>query len=247
MQQTPLEFKKLADSVELYDQSEAIGAKFGLHIDQVGELDAEIRDVLNGVSASSDFSKHIIERLEIDRKLADQIVAEVNTAVFGALREQMQSSSISNEEKTTISSLERAGNFNIEPTMGQNGNGVGDGKQDGNWKDVTHADRDAILAGVEDPKNDGADTQNGDAEPLVDYLLQNPIGQREHKVLDHVPDNLPVVETTPIPKYDQSPDNMAMPTPTQKPTSVTPPSTVPNKPTTTPTKPGFDPYKEPIA
>ena len=62
-QQIPDQIKKFANSAELYDLVEKIGAKFSLHIDQMGELYAEISDILLGFSKSSEFTKHITQRL----------------------------------------------------------------------------------------------------------------------------------------------------------------------------------------
>lgn len=243
MNQTPLEFKKLADSVELYDQVELIGSKFGLHIDQIGELDAEIRDILNGVSESSDFTKHIIERLEIDRSLADKIVLETNKAIFETLKKQIQNQASPSElpvpsptaTPATNTTLERVGNFSIEPTIGEGSDGsTGPGTH---WKEVTAADRNKILAGVEDPGKLGGTSsssrsEESHAEPIVDYLLQNSVGQRERTdVVSHThasaapPTNLPVVETTP----------------------VTAKSTPPVKTPVAPPRSGPDPYHEPVA
>jgi len=196
MNQTPQEFKKLADSAELYDQSEAIGAKFDLHIDQIGELDAEIRDILNGVSDSADFSAHIMSRLEINRKMADEIVVEVNKAVFQVLRDRMQSDQNTNTTDATPSvtpqmnnsTLEKVGNFNIE-------------KEPRTQEvRVTSSDRGAILAHLENPPGQGSTTSaESHTEPLVDHLLQSPIALSAH--MQHTtppPDNLPVVEETPV-------------------------------------------------
>lgn len=222
MNQTPPEFKKLAESVELYDQSEAIGAKFGLHIDQVGELDAEIRDILNGVSESADFAKHVVERLEINRKLADEIVVEVNKAVFQTLREQMQSSEASAQTATqtasTISNIEQVGGFSIEKPAAVSIN------------KITAADRGTALEHLENPPVNRGSTSGHEAhtEPLVDHLLQNSVSAGTHKqhVEPHVPDNLPIVGETP---FTQTPINI--------------PPKAPEAPKPAP-RTGPDPYRE---
>ena len=72
-QNIPQQIKRLAFSPEIYKQTEKIGDMFNLHIDQIGELDAEITDIFMGKSESKKFVEHIITRLEIDRKLANQI------------------------------------------------------------------------------------------------------------------------------------------------------------------------------
>jgi hypothetical protein len=202
MNNIPEQFKQFANSVELYDQCEALGEKFGLHIDQVGELDAEIRDILTGASESKDFTQHIVERLEITPKLANDIAQEVTKSIFGALRANLQPQT-SNTVAPDISSLERVGGFSVERESPESANGV------------TSADRTKILAGLENPPSSIAHTGNpptnlptdgasarmpsaattststeSHSEPLVDYLLSNPAGRAAQ--------NIPVTPPTPV-------------------------------------------------
>ena len=231
MHQTPPEFKKLADSAELYDRSEAIGAKFGLLIDQVGELDAEIRDILNGVSESEDFIKHIMQRLEINKDLAEKIVAEVNVAVFQTLREQMQAQTAAQETQASISNIERVGGFSIEKDRVTT------------EPRVTAADRSKILDHLENPPIPASPYQkapDNHTEPLVDHLLQNSVGQLAPKPHHEAPapSNLPVVEETPkapstTPSTPTTPENPKTPSPQP-----------PQQPQ--PRRSGPDPYRETV-
>lgn len=121
----PTQIKQFAKSKELSTGIQKISDVFDLHIDQIGELGAEIRDVLLGLSESADFSKHISERLEVNREMADKITAEVNKEIFGAIKSQMQSDI--QERRPEISDLERIGDFRIikEGDNSKNGNGNG--------------------------------------------------------------------------------------------------------------------------
>lgn len=220
MNEIPEQFKKFAESAELYDQCEVIGEKFGLHLDQIGELDAEIRDILTGASQSKDFTSHIVERLEITPKLANDIAQEVTKEVFSALRTKLQSQVTNSQPTSSISSLERMGGFSLEKEAPESGG------------EVTAADRSDILAGLENPPasvpshtgtppaNLPTDTRSATmppaenhTEPLVDYLLSTPAGRSTQKVSIATPTTLA----------------------TQKPLS--PP---------VPQKPKNDPYKEAI-
>ncbi len=239
MHQTPPEFKKLADSAELYDRSEAIGAKFGLLIDQVGELDAEIRDILNGVSESSDFIKHIMARLEINRDLAEKIVEEVNKAVFQTLKDQMQAQAAIEDTKTSISNIEKVGGFSIEKD------------RTATEPKVTSADREKILDHLENPPTQPAtypksNSPENHTEPLVDHLLQNSVGQLAPKPHHEAPapGNLPVVEETPLKApITQAPVQPAQaPVPTQLKPTATP--EIPKTPPAPPKRSGPDPYRE---
>ncbi len=119
------QIKKVALSTELSDSIIKIGNHFDLHIDQIGELGAEIRDILFGFSKSSDFIKHISERLEVDREMANKIATEVNKEIFDAIKSQLQSGTQNRD--SDISALERIGGFEIlkEGDNSKNGNGLG--------------------------------------------------------------------------------------------------------------------------
>lgn len=153
------EIKKYADSAELYTKVESIGTDFGLHIDQVGELDAEISDILYGVSDKNEFVSHIMERLEVDRTMAERISSAVNEQIFKSLRTQLQSQT-NVETEHTISSIERAGGFEIDRHPAGNGNGNGEenagngngGSGNGHYGIVSSADRVNLLEEVENPK-----------------------------------------------------------------------------------------------
>ncbi|MDE1967091.1 MAG: hypothetical protein KGI45_03415 [Patescibacteria group bacterium] len=161
MQDIPQQFKEFADSTELGNISEKIGAKFGLNINQMGELDAEIRDVLTGVTPSKNFTRDIGERLEIADGLARQITEETNDQVFGVLKTRMKESvTRPNIQTADIAAIEHAGEFTIEkeePKETSLGNGV------------TSADRARLLQNVEDPK-----PGKEEIEPKLPILMPEP-------------------------------------------------------------------------
>ncbi|MFA6404635.1 MAG: hypothetical protein WCW03_01385 [Candidatus Paceibacterota bacterium] len=111
----PDQIKKVASSIELSDSIVKIGNRFSLHVDQIGELGAEIRDILFGFSKSSDFVKHVSERLEVNRDLAEKIAIEVNKEVFAVIKAKLQKNESSKDEQDNkdYSPLERAGNMEI--------------------------------------------------------------------------------------------------------------------------------------
>jgi hypothetical protein len=174
---------EITKSAELFDKAEAIGNKFNLNINQVGELDAEIRDVIRGVSKSSDFIDHIIERLEIDKDTANKIVEEVNKEVFQVIKNFMQTNTEKssptniNYSKPTnnsvtapikdISSIEQAGNFSLEKEQESNQNLENPGSPA------------QILSTIEDK---GTYT-----EPLIDHLLANPVAQAGSQPIKTLP------------------------------------------------------------
>ena len=187
MNNIPTQLKILADSSELYEKSEKIGEMFNLHINQVGELDAEIRDILDGFSKSADFVKHIMSRLEIDRATADKIATEINKEVFVSIREQLQAmqADVVDEEaaaeekaliknKRSISDLEQLGGFTIEPQPGAGDTGI------------SHIEgKERLINGIENPapvEIRGVASENvSKTEPLVDHLLSGPKVRIEQK------------------------------------------------------------------
>jgi len=129
---TNTSLKDFATSLEIFDVCEEIGKINNLHIDQVGELDSEIRGILLGINQSDDFIDHVVKRLEIDRKLAEKITEEVNEKVFEVLKAKLRSkeiiestlrntpnkinpvNSFTPREPVSHTDLEKAGDFTIE-------------------------------------------------------------------------------------------------------------------------------------
>jgi len=112
-QNIPTKLLELAASARIFDLSEAIGKELGLHIDQIGELDAQVREVLRGRARPDKFTEDIQKYLEIDPEVARQITALVNERIFATIREELKSQT-STDRSADISSVERAGNFQIE-------------------------------------------------------------------------------------------------------------------------------------
>jgi hypothetical protein len=60
----------------------AIGHGYGLHIDQLEDLQIETMLVLVGLTPADDYQNEVITRLAISPSEADKIIAEVNTRIF---------------------------------------------------------------------------------------------------------------------------------------------------------------------
>ena len=195
MESTPQQLKDLAQSALLYDQSERIGAKFNLHIDQIGELDAEIRGILLGSLKSSNFVADIKEHLEISREIAEQIVDEVNKAVFQTMKASMQSQQSANESKS-ISSIEKAGGFTVEQE-----------KKENHVPDNLPT-QENMISSLENPLPGKRTTfpkaQETHTDPIIDHLLGTSEAQAEEKIVQ-----------TPklIPKAPEMPKKAAGPDP----------------------------------
>lgn len=200
-QNIPQQIKKLAFSPQIYKETERIGKLFGLHIDQIGELDAEITDIFLGKNKSSDFVDHIITRLEINKDTANKITTEVNKNIFQAIKSSLQST---NPDLSNVSDLEAAGNFTVEPEQGSN-----------TVDQSTHSleSHEEIITNIENPvpaqpRATGTSTNEGHVETmLVDHLLSGPMVSIEKKTV--IDDQEPPVPHKPkpiTPKRPSGPD-----------------------------------------
>lgn len=187
----------------------------------MGELYAEVCDVLKGVSTSADFTRHIMTRLSIDQELADKVVVEINSNVFSVLKTNLQKQTSPAPE--TSENLERMGGITIEKPEPESEN-----------KMVTPADRGNILAGLENPPSSTAHTsqppqnlpvgeeeagpfsetsaakstkkEESHTEPLVDLLLSKPAGQSMQNVVATPTAVQKPKITVPTPKSSGGPD-----------------------------------------
>jgi len=85
-----MELDKLLQSNTFVDEIIKIGEKFDLHIDQVGGLDTETREVLLGTKKKEDFAKNIMEHIEVSESIANSLVKEINDTIFLKIRELLQ-------------------------------------------------------------------------------------------------------------------------------------------------------------
>jgi hypothetical protein len=85
-----MELDKLLQSNTFVDEIIKIGEKFDLHIDQVGGLDTETREVLLGTKKKEDFAKNIMEHIEVSESIANSLVKEINDNIFLKIRELLQ-------------------------------------------------------------------------------------------------------------------------------------------------------------
>lgn len=225
----PQEVRNIIDSAETTKKIVAIADKYNLLVDKMGELVEEITLILLGLEKSSDFVNHISQKLGISTKAALLIAQDVNSEIFDSIKDSIkkiedeviaENSEYQEDRERTVADIEQAGNFRVEKEVPEQNNNR-----------VTSADRAKILAGVEDPQTSTSETSNFSTpfgsfprseskpsqenytEPLVDYLLANPIAQSEKKVTvetkDTIKGTVPQVKTaptTPVVPRKQGPD-----------------------------------------
>ncbi len=199
----PEQLKATISSPEIQDSIEVLSEKYNLHIDQIGELVDEIGLVLLNLHSSADFVTNVSQRLGISSKITLALSQDINKVIFDPIRNLLKSETIRNtqeESSSAISSLERVGGFSIDKPA-----------TEPERKPVTPADRNSILAGLENPPTSAPTPtdqvpanlptsstnssnpvprtlpaqpkqEESHVEPLVDYLLSNPVGQASKTV-----------------------------------------------------------------
>lgn len=86
----PPELQQAINSNDSEKVVQKIGKKYNLHIDQVGELDNEVWQVMLGVKTSANFVISIMQRLKIDGQTAENIAREANEEIFLKIRESLK-------------------------------------------------------------------------------------------------------------------------------------------------------------
>ena len=210
----------LAQSAELFDVSKSIGDQFGLNLDQIGELDTQVRWVLRGKASSKTFSEDIARLLEINKDVADTVTAAVNNKFFEYFKVDMSD----NQSAQNVSAIEQAGDFEIErpaaPAQMPNRLNMLDNS--------TPEQKTDIISGIENP----IPTPPRAAQPINPPAVPIPTRQPEQYAKKE-----PLVEqllrgtvAMPEQRFEQS-----IPQPQQQ-----PPKPAPQKTANT------DPYREPI-
>lgn len=214
----------LVNSPLVYEKITNIGEKYDLNIDKIGELDAETRDVLSGVTPAGDYVKNITDRLEISRDTAQQIADEVGTEVFTNLRTAMREmqekkdaaaestamQSRHDEQNKTLAEFEKEGNLNMEKEPETLEHPINITRGEGN--------ADLIINQIENPE-----TANTTPINILDHMLAGPTSQ---------PTKTETV-VAPAPSAPSAPTANTRPSPTQTPAQKSRPYST-------------DPYREPI-
>ena len=89
-QRLPEASKEILYSVETSDKLMAIGQQHQLHIDQIGEMADEVGFVLLGLAPSSELLTKLQTRLKVERVVAENLTADINTKIFLPIRDSLR-------------------------------------------------------------------------------------------------------------------------------------------------------------
>ena len=88
--QLPQDLQDAILAVETSDKLQLIAKKFGLHIDQTGEMGSETGLVMLGITHPTEFIGNLEKRLGVERAKAAQIAGEVNEQIFLPIRDSLK-------------------------------------------------------------------------------------------------------------------------------------------------------------
>lgn len=86
----PKDIQEAVLSTDLSSRIQAIGAKYQLHVDQIGILEEEVMMVMLGFSNPATFAEQLVEALQITPDVAGQLAQDIAGAIFLPIRESMQ-------------------------------------------------------------------------------------------------------------------------------------------------------------
>ena len=90
MTELPADIQSAIQSADLSEKVQAIGKKYQLHIDQIGQLETEIMLVMLGFSEPAELMSNIMNDLNVPEAIANLIATDVSDEIFMPIRESMQ-------------------------------------------------------------------------------------------------------------------------------------------------------------
>ncbi len=237
LEKLPQDLRDAVSSNEIRNTIQEVGKKHNLLIDQLGEMIDLVGLIMLGLSPAKDFVKNFTRESGVNSDIASAIAKDINNEVFSKLRLLIQSmpeksnsevplpskNMIGNQNNNDLSALERTGGFTIEKESTSD-------TPDFIGKEVTEADKDNILSGIEDtnpiPETDSEQIEEKMTEtytePLVDRLLSGATARSEEKIIHKqepvAPSNLPTKEINnkiamepTVPKKPSGPDSYREP------------------------------------
>jgi hypothetical protein len=102
----PSDLREAVFSEDIVNKITAIGKKYSLAIDKIGELDDETMNVIAGLTKPGNYTSNLQKRLAVDSETARKIAAEINAQIFAPIKESLKKiHEIKNEEQLTSDTL----------------------------------------------------------------------------------------------------------------------------------------------
>ncbi|MES2314619.1 MAG: hypothetical protein V4524_01630 [Patescibacteria group bacterium] len=162
-EQLPKGVQDAITSTDVHDGLIAISKKYNLMLDQEGELVDQVGLIMLGLSPSSSFVGNFANSAGVPVKTATALADDINKDIFSKIKTLMRSTQENIEKASnasSVSDLEHAGDFTVEPEQGSNG-------IDQTAQPIESHDE--LIAGIENPVT------------MVDHLLAGPMVSIEKK------------------------------------------------------------------
>jgi hypothetical protein len=86
----PEDIRKLVYSADMDAVIQRVGQKHGLHIDQMGALEAETAAVMIGMTEHGEFSENIADTLNVNQQKARALAEDISNELFAKVRNSMK-------------------------------------------------------------------------------------------------------------------------------------------------------------
>jgi hypothetical protein len=201
-------FKKLPEplqralaSSEITEGIQKIAERYQLMLDQESVLYDITAYTMLGLSSSKDFVKNLSSATNIDNGTASKIADDINKEIFSKIKEEMQATEKTVENDATISTLNQAGNFTVEPQVNEPTDHLETPSEviEGIENPVPAQPRQEapVVAPVQNTQEQSKNTET----MLLDHLLSGPVVAMEQKTEQKAVQTPP---QTPTPKPQAS-------------------------------------------
>jgi len=102
----PTDIQAAMGSTHVVEKLQALGQKYSLHLDQLGQLETCVTKTMLGIDKTSDFIENIEENLQISTEDAINIATDVNISIFLPIRDSLMKIQGETETKTNIAAKE---------------------------------------------------------------------------------------------------------------------------------------------
>lgn len=181
----PDDIQRAIKNTDLASKFNLIAKKHSLLLDQNGALQTETILVMLGIEPTENYVENVQKALNVSEVEALSIAEDVNAEILNSIKDslrEIQEQDVEQAEETTeetipepptnlptgtISDIEQAGDFTIDPQLSSSSDQYND----------TTISKEAVLKGIEDQPI-----------PMVDHLLTTPVSAPQQVEVKKVPE-----------------------------------------------------------